>query len=357
MTTRPAIAVATALMLAAGIGAAHATVNFTTFVTASDIATVEGGNDATIAFNYAGNQFVGSVYFGNDNNQLYATSLTGGSVQPYGSPIPGFTGEVVVGAGLGQAGFAKGAIYAGNGSGPQIYSVPQSGTPTLFATVPDGGNVRQIFFDPGSGFGGNMLVTTNLGDVYKITSSGSVSLLASIGFDSEGMDIASSADGTYAGDLLVGSEGAAEVHAITPGGAVLLLPLVNAGNSPTDLPEAETVSTVPDNICSAGNPVEGFYVANYPVDIQKAAASQFCGLAGDTIVTGEFSSNSPVWDLHWNGTDFVVTQVGTLPDQSEDGIFVTAQRLSDIGVPEPATLAVLGTSIAFLLGARRRRPS
>jgi hypothetical protein len=43
----------------------------------------------------------------------------------------------------------------------------------LFATLPGtAGQVRQIFFDPGSSFGGDMLVTTTSGNVYRVNSSG-----------------------------------------------------------------------------------------------------------------------------------------------------------------------------------------
>ncbi len=99
------------VVLAAATTSAHATVNFSTFVNGSDIAAAEGGNQSTIAFNYTGTGFVGSVYFGPDNNQLYSTNLTGGNVKQFGQPITGFSGEVVLGVGLGQAGFAKGAVY------------------------------------------------------------------------------------------------------------------------------------------------------------------------------------------------------------------------------------------------------
>ena len=47
-------------------------------------------------------------------------------------------------------------MYAGDGGG-KIYQVPSSGAPVLFGTTPDGATVRQIFFDPGSSFGGKML--------------------------------------------------------------------------------------------------------------------------------------------------------------------------------------------------------
>jgi hypothetical protein len=315
-------------------------------VTSSDIFAVEGQNQ-TIAFNYTGTGFVGSVYFGPDNNQLYSTNLSGGNVQHYGGAIPGFSGEVVVGVGLGQAGFAKGAVYAGNGAGNQIYYVPSSGAPVLFGATPTTENIRQIFFDPGSTFGGNMLVTTNLGHIYSFNSSGTPTLIASIGADTEGMDIASSDFGPYAGDLLVASEGTGEIHAVSPMGVVSLVA--------SGLTLAETVSTVPLNLGVSGNPVEGFYVANYPFDIQKAGASEFAGLQGDVIVTGEFGSNSPVTDLHWNGSSIVETLVGNLPNQSEDGIYVTAQRINLIGTPEPATWAMMLLGFAGLGFAGYRR--
>jgi PEP-CTERM motif len=336
-------------VLAAATTSAQATVNFSTFVNGSDIAAAEGGNQSTIAFNYTGTGFVGSVYFGPNNNELYSTNLSGGNVKQFGQPIPGFSGEVVVGVGLGQAGFAKGAVYAGNGSGNQIFEVPSSGAPTLFGTTGVSENIRQIFFDPGNTFGGKMLVTTNAGNIWSFDSSGHPTLIANIGADTEGMDIASSAFGPYAGDLLVASEGTGEIHAVTPGGSVLLVA--------TGLTDAETVSTVPLNLGVSGNPLEGFYVANYPLDIQKAAGDQFAGLQGDVIVTGEFGSNSPVTDLHWNGSSVVETLVGNLPNQSEDGIFVTAQRIRLVGTPEPSTWAMmlLGFAGLGLAGYRARK--
>jgi hypothetical protein len=58
------------------------------------------------------------------------------------------------------------------------------GAPSLFSTLPSAaGAVRQIFFDPGSSFGGNMLLSTTSGNIHKVNSSGVVSLLASVGLN------------------------------------------------------------------------------------------------------------------------------------------------------------------------------
>jgi PEP-CTERM motif len=81
-------------------------------------------------------------------------------------------------------------------------------------------------------------------------------------------------------------------------------------------------------------------------------ASEFAGLQGDAVVTEEIAGGpSPLIDVHFDsGTgDFSFTQVGDLPDQSEDGIFVTKARIAPF-VPEPASLTLLATGIGALAG-------
>ena len=279
-----------AVLLFVVTSAQGAPITFSTFVSGPSIAAVEGQN-RTIAYNYAGNKFVGSVYIGVNNDQLYSTDLSGGNVQKFGAPIPnGFSGEVVVGASLGQAGFSAGDIYAG--AGAQIYHFANSGgTPTLFATVPDGAIVRQVFFDPGSSFGGDMLVTTTAGHLYKYNSAGNAALIASLGEDAEGMDIATSAWGTFAGDLLVTSENSGSVRLVSPAGVVQTIATV---------PLAEIGAFVPLNLGASGNPIEGFYAANFPVNIQFAPASEFAGLEGDAIITSED------WSIRGFGTSILM---------------------------------------------------
>lgn len=334
------------------------TINFSTFVPGPSIAAVEGGNNSTIAFNYAGNKFVGSVYFGADNNQLYATDLSGGSVTQFGSPIPGASAEVVIGASLGNGGFATGNIFAGSGAGGDIYQYANAGgAPSLFTTLPSGaGAIRQIFFDPGSSFGGNMLVSTTSGQIYQVDSTGSASFLANVGEDAEGTDIAPSTWGPYAGDLLVGSESSGTVRLISPGGTVTVVGAVG------EFPSAETVSAIPTNLDNS-NPLEGFYVANYPNDVQFASASQFIsqGLLGDMIVTAE-QGGSRAWDVHYDsGTGLFSSTPFTFPgnqiNQFEDGIFVSPQRVSDVTSPEPGTMLLLAGALAAGLLAKRTRRS
>jgi PEP-CTERM motif len=337
-------------LLVCSVSASADTLSFSTFVSSSSISAVEGQNN-TIDFNFAGNKFVGSVYFGANNAQLYSTNLSGGAVQTFGTPIPGAGGEIVLGASLGQAGFPTGDIYAGSQNNGQIWHFANSGgVPTLFTTLPPGsGGVRQVFFDPGSSFGGNMLVTTNVGDIFKVTSTGAVSLVANVGEDVEGIDIATSAWGPYVGWLLVTSEVSGTVRLISPDG----LTIITVGH----VPSAETVSFVPLAL-NASDPLQGFYVANYPNDIQFAAASNFTsqGLLGDAVVTCECSNLA--YDVHYNGVGFTFTQfafTGNSIQQFEDGIFVTPQRIAETTTPEPSSLLLLASGLLGLGGAVRRK--
>jgi hypothetical protein len=346
-----------ALMALAGFAlpAKADNINFTTFVPGSVIAAVEG-QENTIAFNFAGNKFVGSVYFGANNAQLYSTNLSGGNVQLFSTPIPTAGGEVVVGASLGVGGFPTGDIYVGSEGGPNIYHITNAGgAPTLFATLPGAaGEVRQIFFDPGSSFGGNMLVTTTSGNIYEVDHLGNVSLLASVGEDTEGMDIAPSTWGSFAGDLLVGSEDSGTVRLVSPSGNVTVLGLLG------EFPGAETISAIPLTL-NASDPLQGFYVADYPLDIQFAAASNFTtqGLLGDVIVTDEFGG-STAWDVHYDSGTFDVSRftfTGNQISQFEDGIFVTPERIQETGgtVPEPSSIVLFGSVMVVVGGLLRRK--
>jgi hypothetical protein len=339
-----AIALAVALPIAAARPAAAGPVTFSTFISSSDI-NAATGQSSTIGITYAGNKFVGSLYFGTNNNQLFQSNLNGGGVTKFGAPIPNASGEVVLAASLGQGGFAKGSIYAGSESGTQIYQFDNDGSnQKLFTTLPTGGDIRQIFFDPGSSFGGKMILTTTRGDIYTVDHSGTATLLASLHQDTEGMDIAPSSWGKYAGQLLVSSEGSGDLNFISNLGVVTYSGISLAG--------AETVSFVPANLGLSGNPVEGFYEANFPVDIQKVDPIQFAGLQGHVLVSDEFGGHE-LWDLSFSGTALIFNgPIGTFPNQPEDGIFVTAQRIGDINppagvIPEPSTLAM--TSISFAI--------
>jgi hypothetical protein len=341
-----AIAISLAVLTSISRPTSAGPVSFSTFVGST------GG--APIGFAYAGDKFVGSNYF---NNQLYKTDLNGGGVSAFGAALPissGSIGEVYVSSSLGLGGFGSRDVFAGSEALGTVYKFNNDGTGQVAFASGLVGGVRSIAFDPYGLYGNNMIVATNAGNIYSINSGGTATLLASTGEDTEGLSFAPQAFGTVpAGTLVVASEGSGSLRAIAPDGTKTTIVTIGS---------AEMVSFVPLNLGISGNPLEGFYAANYSVDVIKAAASEFIPYIGDMIVTGE--TTHQVWDVKWNGSSFVSSLIGTFPDQPEDGIFVTAAILKPgceetgtcaSSVPEPTTLALLGVAFAGVGFARRRQ--
>lgn len=325
---------------------ANATVTFSPFVAST------GG--APIGFAYAGDKFVGSNYF---DNQLYQTALNGTGVSAFGAPLPigsGSIGEVYVTSSLGLGGFGSRDVFAGSQASGTVYKFNNDGTgQTAFVTGLSGG-IRSIAFDPYGLYGNNMIVATSVGNIYKVNNLGVANLLATTFEDTEGLSFAPQVFGSVpSGTLVIASEGSGKLRAVAPDGALTTI---------ATIPSAEMVSFVPLNLGISGNPLEGFYAANYNVNVIKSPYTDFLSYLGDMIVTGE--TTHQVWDVKWNGTDFVSTVIGTFPNQPEDGIFVTAAILDpgcDVtntcgdNIPEPATLALLSLGLAGFAGARRRK--
>jgi hypothetical protein len=213
--------------------------------------------------------------------------------------------------------------------------------------------VKGIAFDPVGNYGNSMIVTTNLGNVYKVTSSGVATLLANIPNQVlEGIDFAPAGFGPVGGQVVVASESANTLFAISKTGVV-----TNLSTLGVTIGAAEEIGFVPLNL-GLGGPLEGFYAAAYPFSgIQKANASDFASLLGDAIVSSEFGGQDPITDVHWDGTKFVLSHVGNLPAQAEDGIFVTSAIINPTPSPEPASLLLIGSGLAGLglLAWRRRR--
>ncbi len=325
---------AACVVLAPTLPLAAITLSFTKFADPNVVAGLS--SKGAIGFTFAGNKFVGSVYSG---GQLYSTDLSGGSVAAFGPSGVLNAGifEHYVASSYGLGGFPSRDIYVGDlhGNENSIVHITNDGTShDKFVGGMCGspnslcGAVRGILFDSIGTFGNNMLVATSLGNIYQITASGAVTLLANVTEDAEGMDIIppNANFGPFAGQLIVASESSGLLRAISPGGVVTKL---NPGNP---IYHAEVVSFVPLNLGASGSALEGYYEANYSLTtntaVFKVAPSQFTSLKGDLIVSGELGVGQPlVTDVHWNGTSFVQTQVGVFPPQPEDGFFLTAAIL------------------------------
>jgi len=350
----------TLLALASGMGlvaagwAWGAPISFSPFVTSADLSSTLG-NTAAIGFSYAGDKFVGSVYFGPNNNQLYQTDLNGSSVQKFGNTIPGFSGEIYVSSSLGLGGFGVRDIFAGSEALGTVYRLSNDASSQGLFLSGLAGNVRGIAFDPYGLYNFDMIVTTQTGNVYRVNAGGTATLLANVGGDAEGVDFMPQQIGPFpAGTLVVLSEGTGKLTAIAPDGTKTDLGL--QFNTP------EMLSFVPVNLGISGNALEGFYAANYSVNVVKADASQFVPYRGEAILTEE--TTHLVYRVFWDDTDalFKKENIGTFPNQPEDGIFVTAAILDPgctvtntcgSSIPEPGSLALLVLALGGVAVMRR----
>ena len=338
---------------------AVASPTFNPFVTSSELIGAVGNDDA-IGFSFAGNKFVGSIYF---NNQLYQTDLAGNNAVKFGAPLPissGSAGEIYVSSSLGLGGFASRDIFAGSQSFGTVWTYSNGATTataaTLFVTGLEGG-VRSIAFDPYGNYGGDMIVATSLGRIYRVDSSGTATLIANLGVDTEGLDFTPQAFGPIpAGTLVVLSEGDGRVRAISPTGDVTDLGLLFSA--------PEMLSFVPLDFAKTLDPLAGFYAARYPTEVVKSSAADFAPYAGQAIVTEEITQH--VYAISWNGTSFVKSDLGLFGGQPEDGIFVTAAILDPgcstrpggcggSSIPEPTSIALIGLGLAGLALTRRRK--
>lgn len=306
-------------------------------------------------FTFAGNKFAGSNYF---NNQLYQTDLTGGSLLNFGAPLPlssSSVGEIYVSSSLGLGGFGSRDIFAGSQNFGNVYRFSNNGVnQSLFASGLNGG-VRSIAFDPYGLYGHDMIVATNSGNIYRINSTGTATLLANVGGDAEGLDFTPQVFGNIAAHtLVVVSEGTGRLNAIDASGAKSDLGL--QFNAP------EMLSFIPLNLGISGNPLEGFYAANFSLNVIKAEASEFTAYRGEAVITEEFSHK--VYRIYWDGNQFRSEQIGQFPNQPEDGIFVTAAILNPGctitntcggSIPEPSVLALLSLGLLGLGIGRSRK--
>jgi RHS repeat-associated protein len=223
------------------------------------------------------------------------------------SNVAGLQGELRIatarddGQGMSRGGFRAGELFSGVGAPALVARLNPDGSAVQnpWAVLSDqggadGGGPSGLHVDRTGAFGGDLIVVTTQGGVWRVNSAGQAARLADLGTRLEGVTTVpddSAKYGPWAGRVLAGAPDQRSVVAVDARGVSASYPL---GLDPTDL------EIVP--------PHENFYAVDFGAKkLLGAPADAFAGMIGDLLVAQR--SPGALTRVRWDGTRFQVSQV------------------------------------------------
>ena len=323
---RPAVAGCILLALAAVFGCPAAdAITFTPIATGFN-------NPVGIDHHAPTNRLVLSVNYPDGLPYNFELVAADGSRQQFSS-ISGFSDEVKIatakddGGGMSMGGFTAGELFTGSGVPGVIARIAADGSSVQdpWVTLPDEPGLMRgsLYVDRTGVFGGDLIVVTTTGGVWRVTSGGTPTFLANVGTHLEGLVTVPNDAGRYgpwAGKILAGAEDQGLIYSIAPNGSTSSYAL---GINPED------IDIVPAN--------QNFFGIDFSSrTLWGADASQWSSIVGDIIMAQEYG---PLWHVRWNGSSFETDVVSNVAQQWEHVTFSTA------GVPcVPPVCTITGDS-------------
>jgi len=254
------------------------------------------------------NKVVVSVNYPSGQPNNFELIAEDGSHLPF-SNIAGLTDEVKIaivqddGGGESIGGFRAGELFCGTGIGGQILRISANGdtVDNPWLTLPgEGGLLRgSLHVDRTGVFGGDLIVVTTAGGVWRVKASKEATRLASLGTHLEGLVTVPNDEGKYgpwAGKILTGAEQQGRLYTVDV-----------EGNSKSYTLEGSNGAIKPEDIeIIAGN--QSFFGVDYGGRrIVGTAAAAFSNMVGDILVSQE--TPGYLYRIHWNKLYFEVTQL------------------------------------------------
>jgi len=211
-----------------------------------------------------------------------------------------------------RGGFVSNQIFVTQGT--KIKKIAHDGSSvTLFTTIPTCGNSHNgITFDHEGSFGFAMIVTcAQSGQVWKVTSAGAKTLIATIPDFIENPTVAPLGFTPFGGHVLVAAESTNKVWAVSSSGAVSRV---------ANWPGAEGVNAIPASKCTFATTGGAFFTAISPKHVAKFALGAFAGLSGRVLVTSE--NNGGIGLLTSTGSGVTVTSFRSNIGKHEGSAFV-----------------------------------
>jgi hypothetical protein len=274
-------------------------------------------NPVGIDYHEPTDQVVMSVNFPNGMPNNFELVARDGTRTPFSS-VSGFTEEVkiaTVRSGPHQGGFTVGELFTGNGRPGEIVRISPDGSAVQnpWVTLPrEPGLLRGSLFQDRYGvFGGDLIVATTGGSVWRVTSAGTPKKLAEFGMKLEGLttvpDVPSKY-GPWAGKILVGAEQDVKIHTVDA-----------SGNTQTF-----TIGVAPEDIEIIPSSANFYGVDFGGRTLWGAPASEFVGMVGDFLIPQELGGI--LWHVWWDAAS---------------GSF-QAERVAQVGMWEHVTFAPVG---------------
>ena len=252
------------------------------------------------------------------------------------SNMSGLTDELKIatarddtGTGMSRGGFRAGELFTGSGAPGVVVRVSPDGSQVQnpWVTLPgENGLMRgSLYVDRTGVYGGDLIVVTTTGGVWRINSSGQATQLTRLGTHLEGLQTIPNDPakyGPWAGKILIGAEEQGRFYTVDAQGNSAFY---NIGINPED------IDIIPAN--------ENFFGVDFAGQtLWGASAAMFSGMTGDLLVAQE--SPGILYRVHWNGSAFEKTQLAQVP-QWEHVTFAPAglAEIPTVGV----TAALHGT--------------
>ncbi len=248
------------------------------------------------------NKLVLSVNYPSGTPINFELVAADGTRSPF-STVSGLTDEIKIATARDTlGGFVPGELFTGTGISGEIARISPDGSvvQSPWVTLPDEDGLMRggLHVDRTGVFGGDLIVATTTGGIWRVTSSGTATLVVDLNTCLEGVTTVPDDPakyGAWAGTILVGSGlGTATncpcgLYAIDPQGNATLFD--SLGVCPED------IDIIPTN--------ETFYgVAHTDQAIYAALPTEFTSMVGDVLITQE--EPGYLWHVRWDGSQFQV---------------------------------------------------
>ena len=254
----------------------------------------------------------------------------------------------------GIGGFATGELFTGNGVAGEIVRISPTGATILdpWVSLPGGDGLLRgsLYVDRTGVYGGDLIVVTTGGQVWRVTSAGTPTLLADANTHLEGVITVPNNPvkyGPLAGKIIAGAENS--------GG--LLYAFDATGNVTTHNVgvDIEDIDLIVAN--------ENFFGVNFGTSrLLGAPASEFAGIVDDILLTQEFGGVSGLFRLFWDGanlqTEALTLGAGSAAVGQWEHVTFSPAGIVEIPttvIPEPLTMGAVLMGIAQLGRYMRKR--